>query len=97
VSVLSIILRLAIFFVVAGALLFVPAGRLDLPWFWAVLAVVTAGMAAGTAAAMRNDPTLLAERVRPGPGGKDPHLRKFAGGAMAAGWVVAGLDAGRFG
>lgn len=95
-SVVGIVLRLTIFFAVAGALLFVPAGRLDLPWFWAVLAVVTAAMTAGTVAAMRRDPTLLAERARPGPGGKDPHLRKFAGGAMAVGWVVAGLDV-RFG
>jgi protein-S-isoprenylcysteine O-methyltransferase Ste14 len=95
-NVLSVTLRLAILFVVAGALLFVPAGRLDLPWFWAVLVVVTAGMIAGTFAAIRNDPTLLAERARPGPGGKDPHLRFFAGAAMALGWVVAGLDV-RFG
>jgi protein-S-isoprenylcysteine O-methyltransferase Ste14 len=93
VSPLSLAFRLAIFFVLAGALLFIPAGRLDLPWFWAVLAVITAGMAAGTIVALRRDPTLLAERARPGPGGKDPHLRKFAGAAMAAGWVVAGLDA----
>lgn len=92
-SVLSLAVRLLLFAVVAGALLFVPAGRLDLPWFWAVLAVVTAGMTAGTAVALRRDPTLLAERARPGPGGKDPNLRKFAGAAMAAGWVVAGLDA----
>lgn len=95
-SVLRIAPRLAVLFVIAGALLFVPAGRLDLPWFWAVLAVVTAGMTAGTAVALRRDPTLLAERARPGPGGKDPHLRKFAGGAVAVGWVVAGLDV-RFG
>jgi len=51
-----------------GALLFGCAGRWDLPWFWAYLGVWAAAALVGPAVV---DPTLLKERARPGPGGRD--------------------------
>ena len=48
--------------------MFVSAGRWDLPWVWAYLGVWAAAMVAGS---FLIDPTLVQERLRPGPGGKD--------------------------
>lgn len=77
-----------------GAVLFAAAGRMDLPWFWAVLAVHATAMAAGLSAI---DPDLLRERVKPGPGARGPNMRIVALPMILAHLVVAGLDVGRFG
>jgi protein-S-isoprenylcysteine O-methyltransferase Ste14 len=78
---------------VFGAILFGCAGRWDLPWFWAYLGVWAASMVVGIFAA---DPTLIAERMRPGPGGKD-YVTAYALTPLFLGQlVVAGLDVGRF-
>jgi protein-S-isoprenylcysteine O-methyltransferase Ste14 len=76
-----------------GGLLFVSAGRWDLPWFWAVLAVHTSLMIVMVSVM---DPDLRRERLRPGPGVRDCWFRKVVGPLMLVHLVVAGLDAGRF-
>ncbi len=77
-----------------AALLFGSAGRLDLPWFWALLTLHAAFMARGLRTI---DPGLLRERFRPGPGGQDRGLRWRITPFLLAQVIVAGLDAGRFG
>jgi len=88
--------RFAILLVGLSGLLFGSAGRVDIWNFWAYIGLTIVGMAFAIFVVMRTDPTLLQERIRPGPGGKDPNLRKYAAVAFAALWVIAGLDVGRF-
>ena len=77
-----------------AVILFGTAGRWDLPWFWAVLAIHAASC---LVAMSLIDPGLRKERLRPGPGGHDRRLRLFALPLILAHLIVAGLDAGRFG
>jgi protein-S-isoprenylcysteine O-methyltransferase Ste14 len=88
---LSVLGSLA-FVAFVGACLFVSAGRWDLPWFWAYLAVWAAAMAAGS---FLIDPALVQERLRPGPGGKDYGTVIVLSALMLGQSVVAGLDVGR--
>src|SRR3954470_2708160 len=81
------------FEVVLAGLLFGLAGRVDLPWFWALLAV-HAVLIFGGARAL--DPGLVAERVRPGGAGIDGRLRRLLGLCLLAHRAVAALDGGRF-
>src|SRR3954469_22759275 len=76
-----------------AATLFASAGRLALPWFWAVLAVHSALLTVGMSSI---DPDLRRERLRPGPGGRDRYLRLVAMPFLLAHLIVAGLDVGRF-
>lgn len=71
------------------------SGRWDLWNVWAYAGVYAAGMLVGAMAVARTDPTLFQERMRPGPGGKDPHLRWLAVVLMLAHLVIAGWDVGR--
>jgi protein-S-isoprenylcysteine O-methyltransferase Ste14 len=85
------------FEIVIAAALFGSAGRLDLPWFWALLTVHAALMAAYLALI---SPALLRERMRPGPAeaaARDRWCRSGLSACILAHLVVAGLDAGRFG
>jgi protein-S-isoprenylcysteine O-methyltransferase Ste14 len=75
------------------ALLFGSAGRWDLPWFWALLGVHAVLF---FATLMSMDPDLRRERMRPGPGEQDRHLRLLLILTLLAHLVVIGLDA-RFG
>jgi protein-S-isoprenylcysteine O-methyltransferase Ste14 len=81
------------FVALVGACLFVSAGRWDLPWFWAYLGVWAAAIVAGS---LLIDPTLVQERLRPGPGGKDYGTVVVLSALMLGQSVVAGLDVGRF-
>src|SRR6516165_8249986 len=65
--VLGLVVGLA-FIALAGAILFACAGRWDLPMFWAYLGVWLASMLVGM---FLLDPSLIKERMHPGPGGKD--------------------------
>jgi protein-S-isoprenylcysteine O-methyltransferase Ste14 len=78
---------------VIAAILFVSAGRWDLPFFWAYIGIwISAAMARSFLA----DPTLLKERLQPGPGGKDK-LRTIAYLPLGmCEWIIAGLDVGRY-
>lgn len=72
-----------------GAVLFGCAGRLDLPWFWAYLAVWAASAVVGPLVA---DPTLLSERLHPGPGAKDAGFTVLFAPVLLVPFAVAGLD-----
>lgn len=86
--------KLAVIESALAAILFGAAGRLDLPWFWLLLATHAVLIGVGM---KRMDPDLIKERRRPGPSGRDRHVRWAASGLAAIHLVVAGLDVGRFG
>jgi protein-S-isoprenylcysteine O-methyltransferase Ste14 len=90
--VLGILSGLA-FLALIGAILLGCAGRWDLPFFWAYLGIWTAGV---LAAAFVADPTLMKERLRPGPGGKDYLVLAVVTPLWLGQHAVAGLDVGRF-
>src|SRR4051794_7822274 len=90
---MAMILRVLMVESLLAATLFASAGRIDLPWFWAVLAVHSALLSVGMASI---DPDLRRERLRPGPGGRDRYLRLIALPFLLAHLIVAGLDVGRF-
>jgi protein-S-isoprenylcysteine O-methyltransferase Ste14 len=90
--VLGLVVGLA-FIALAGAILFACAGRWDLPMFWAYLGVWLASMLVGM---FLLDPSLIKERMHPGPGGKD-YLSVFVVTPLWLGQLaLAGLDVGRF-
>ena len=87
--------KVFIFEAVIGAILFGCAGRLDLPWFWALIAVHATALLLGM---VRMDPELERERRRPasGPSGKE-YLHRLGGTFLIiAHLAIAGLDAGRY-
>src|SRR4051812_19038784 len=90
---MAMVLRVLIVECLLAATLFASAGRFDLPWFWAVLAVHSVLLSVGMSSI---DPDLRRERLRPGPGGQDRYLRLIAMPFLLAHLVVAGLDVGRF-
>jgi protein-S-isoprenylcysteine O-methyltransferase Ste14 len=81
-----------VFLALVGAVLFGCAGRWDLPLFWAYLGVWAAATVVGT---FVSDPTLVKERLRPGPGGQDSILIFLMIPLWLAQYIVAGLDVGR--
>ncbi len=87
--------RLVLFLTCVLVVIGLSAGRWDFWFVWAYTALYLAGMIAGTVVVYKTDPTLFKERLRPGPGGKDPNLRRLAMPLMVAQMVVAGLDIGR--
>jgi protein-S-isoprenylcysteine O-methyltransferase Ste14 len=76
-----------------AALLFLPAGRADLPAHWVFMAICSVLTAA---AIVTIDPDLARERRRPGPGGIDPWLRRTGGPLFTSSIILASLDVGRF-
>jgi protein-S-isoprenylcysteine O-methyltransferase Ste14 len=89
--------RLLLFLGCLVGIIGVSAGRWDLWFVWAYALVYVAGMIAGTTVVFKTDPTLFQERMRPGPGGKDPNLRWLAIPLMLGHMVLAGIDIGRRG
>lgn len=77
---------------IAG-LLFVSAGRVDLPLFWGYVAILLGLL---LCAATRIDPELLAERRRPGPGGLDRATVYVELVLVFAHLVLAGGDVGHW-
>ncbi|MBM3838927.1 MAG: isoprenylcysteine carboxylmethyltransferase family protein [Verrucomicrobia bacterium] len=75
------------------AVLFGSAGRLDLPFVWATVGIYVAFL---TINVFLIDPSLLQERLRPGPGGRDRSERAFLIPVIVMQWIIAGLDVGRF-
>ena len=69
------------------------AGRWDFPWYWAMLAIHAVVLVLMVTTI---DPDLLKERLHPGPGAKDPYVRKLLTPLFLAHYVVAALDVGRF-
>ncbi len=90
---LAILSRVLMFEVVIAIVLFGAAGRLNLPWFWAVIAVHAGVLAFGSS---RIDPELAQERRRAGGADRDRPFRATVMPFLLAQLVIAGLDAGRF-
>ncbi len=82
-----------LFLVLNGGLLFGSAGRWDLPMFWAYLGVYTTAI---VIAVFVVDPTLIQERIRPGPGGQDYATAIWLTPLWLGQCVLAGLDVGRY-
>src|SRR3954451_1990752 len=91
---MAMVLRVLIVECLLAATLFASAGRIDLPWFWAVLALHAMMLLAGVPFM---DPDLRKERAQPGPGGRSRQVRLLALPMILGHLVVAGLDVGRFG
>ena len=85
-------LRAILFPAIAGGIIFLAAGRFDLPAVWGILVLLTAMMVAMVVVA---DPTMIRERVRPGPGNQDRFTQPASAVLLVAHWVIAGLDIGR--
>jgi protein-S-isoprenylcysteine O-methyltransferase Ste14 len=83
----------ALFVVLIGAILFGLAGRWELPMFWAYLGVWLGAMVAGMLVV---DPTLIQERMWPGPGGKDYATVILLSLSLVGQCAVAALDVGRY-
>jgi len=79
---------------IIGAIIFAAAGRTDLPYVWAVLAITAAFM---ILSAVVLPPELLRERQHPGSEGRvhDRH-RTFVVPLIILSWLLTGLDLGRF-
>lgn len=90
---MRIFVRMMLGVAILFAALFAPAGRWDLPLFWAFLAVLVVAMAI---AAGVMDPDLAKERISPGEGGIDRSLRWLVMPFFLGHLVLAGLDTGRF-
>jgi len=76
-----------------GAVLFLVAGRYDLPWFWAYVAVFGLFSSCGW---LFLDPDLIKERLRPGKGARDAATVQIGKMFSMAHFVIASLDVGRF-
>ncbi|MCI0703462.1 MAG: isoprenylcysteine carboxylmethyltransferase family protein [Planctomycetia bacterium] len=76
-----------------GGIVFLSAGRMDLPAVWGILGVLTVFCLATAAFADRG---MVRERTAPGPGNRDRLTRPIGTVLLFAHWILAGLDA-RFG
>ena len=83
----------AAFLAVLASVLFISAGRVDLPMVWGVLGVLAVVVVLMFTSM---DPALMRERVRPGAGNRDRLTRPATLVLMLGHWIVAGLDVGRF-
>lgn len=88
------VLFLTLFELTLASILFGSAGRLDLPWFWALLACHALLMTGGLV--MMGEELRRVRTARRG-GGVDRIFRSLILAFMVVHLVVAGLDAGRFG
>jgi protein-S-isoprenylcysteine O-methyltransferase Ste14 len=82
-----------------GALIFVPAGRLDYVPGWTCLAAMVIGFSALTAHIAKRTPSLIRRRMKPGAGTPlwDRVFVAILQVLFVAILVVGGLDAGRYG
>lgn len=86
------VLRFLAFETCMGAIVFLSAGTVRLPWVWAFLVTHFAGVLAGIS---RLDSGLKEERLKPGRG-EDRLFRAMIIPFLVGQLVVAGLDVGRF-
>lgn len=76
-----------------GGIIFLSAGRWDLPFVWAILGMFGVFFFLMT---LVTDPELVKERGSPGPGNIDRLTRPLGGLLLIGHWIIAGLDVGRF-
>lgn len=79
--------------VLVGGSLFLSAGRMDLPFFWADLAIWVGGTAT---LGLIMDLDLMRERSRVGEGAKGRLFQVLGLPVVASPFVIAGLDVGRY-
>lgn len=89
---ISAYIQSILFLAVMALTLFASAGTIGLAGFWVFLAIQVAGT---IAAFVLLPPDLIRERMRPG-GQKPPLALRLSVIVLLAGFVVAGLDRGRF-
>jgi len=83
------------YYLVCGLIFFLSAGRTDLPVAWCYFIVNFAvGVALAIVLQIRN-PSLLQERLKPGPGDRDRLFRSVGTLLYMAAILIAGLDVGR--
>lgn len=82
-----------LFPVVVGGIVFLAAGRVDLPMVWVCLGELGVFLVAGVVWFPRG---LVAERLQPGPGAAKDHHQALTMPWLFAHWIIAGLDVGRF-
>lgn len=92
-SVALAILGSGVFLALYAAILFGCAARWDLPMFWAYLGVWVVSI---LVAVFVVDPSLIKERTRPGPGGKDYATAILMTPLWLGQCVIAALDVGRY-
>src|SRR5262245_28830826 len=90
---LATLLRFLIMPALIGLIVFASAGRMDLPFVWGVVGVLTVFYLFLTAFA---DPGLVRERQAPGGANMDRLTRPLGLVLLIGHWVLAGLDVGRF-
>src|SRR5262245_53501001 len=83
---------------ILGALIFVPAGRLDYTPGWTCLLVMVIGFSSVTAYVAKRTPSLIRRRMKPGAGTPawDRVFVAILQLLFVAILVVGGLDAGRY-
>lgn len=90
------LLAVALYIAVVGVILFVSAGRTDLPLFWSYLILLAVPSLAATVAVYRHNPDLIKEQTRPAESSQDKlTIPVFLAGFLAH-WIIAGLDVGRY-
>jgi protein-S-isoprenylcysteine O-methyltransferase Ste14 len=89
-------LFLTVFAAVMGGILFISAGRMDLPMFWAYIIVLMVPCLITVAIIYRRNPDLLQERFRPGERSQDKLTVPVVLAFFLAHWIIAGLDVGRY-
>lgn len=92
-SIISVVARTTTATAFIGGIIFISAGRWDLPFVWAILVMICAFFCLMTA---KSDPDLVKERVSPGPGNVDRLTRPVSGMLLIGHWILVGLDVGRF-
>lgn len=85
-----------VYFAFMGAILFVSAGRTDLPMFWVYLVVMAIPTLVATVVTYRHNPDQLKQQTRPATGGEDRLTVPLFLVSFLAHWIIAGLDVGRF-
>ena len=91
---LARVAAMVLFTALIGGVIFGCAGRLDLPWVWALLATQTV---LASLFAFVVPPDLLQERLKPGSEGRvNDHHRTLAVPLVVASWMLVGLDTGRY-
>jgi protein-S-isoprenylcysteine O-methyltransferase Ste14 len=89
-------LRGILVFLGLASVLFVSAGRWDLPMFWAYWLIFLMFGTVTLRLVHRKYPDLLQERFKPGPGARDPWARPVLVLLVGGHWIIAGLDVGRY-
>jgi protein-S-isoprenylcysteine O-methyltransferase Ste14 len=85
-----------IYWIMAAAVFFAAAGRLDLPMIWGYLVLMLIPSLVLIRLLAHHSPGLIEERLRPGPGERDRLSMLVLQACLVAIWILSGLDAGRF-